>query len=110
MSTLTVAFPFDRKYTKLSATSDVGIIVPKRSLRMYTSDTTTKRKKYNNQRCIINVRNAHAQCEKLTENNKTLRRVKHVATAAAASRAFQFAIRIDSIRFVMRIDSNLFVL
>jgi len=104
MSTLTVAFPFDRKYTKLSATSDVGIIVPKRSLRMYTSDTTTKRKKYNNQRCIINVRNAHAQCDKLTEKNKTLRRVKHVATAAAASRAFQFAIRIDSIRFVMRID------
>jgi len=25
------------------------------------------------------------------------------------TRAFQFAIRIDSIRFVMRIDSNLFV-
>jgi len=32
------------------------------------------------------------------------------AVDTLASRAFQFAIRIDSIRVVMRIDSNLFVL
>jgi len=32
------------------------------------------------------------------------------STRLLLARAFQFAIRIDSIRFVMRIDSNLFVL
>ena len=32
-----------------------------------------------------------------------------ILPAQTSSRAFQFAIRIDSIRFVMRIDSNRFV-
>jgi len=34
MLTVNEAFPFDKKYTKLSAMSEVGVIIPKLSLRM----------------------------------------------------------------------------